>query len=125
MATPTRNSDGRLRIPRAYVVSLQLAEGSEHYTQLERILTQFENYCTVTQSVRDGIGWGDGQDAHGRTLLGDKATKPAPEGAQRPRPAHPTPEAVARSRGRARCNALGSPPACRRRGPFPRPAGTT
>lgn len=73
VATPTRNADGRLRIPKAFV-TLQLAEGNEHYTQLERILTQFENYCTVTQSVRDGIEVEvTVKDAHGRTLLGDKS----------------------------------------------------
>ena len=50
-ATPSRNADGRLRIPKAFV-TLQLPEGNEDYQHLERILDQFENFCTVTQSVR-------------------------------------------------------------------------
>lgn len=72
-ATPSRNADGRLRIPKAFV-TLQLPEGNEDYQHLERILDQFENFCTVTQSVRHGIEVEvTVKDAHGRTLLGDKS----------------------------------------------------
>lgn len=72
-ATPSRNADGRLRIPKAFV-TLQLPEGNEDYQHLERILDQFENFCTVTESVRHGIEVEvTVKDAHGRTLLGDKS----------------------------------------------------
>jgi organic hydroperoxide reductase OsmC/OhrA len=72
-ATPMRNAEGRWRIPQAFV-ELRLAEGGEAHAQLDRILAQFEQFCIVTQSVREGI---DVQvtvkDAHGRVLLGDKS----------------------------------------------------
>lgn len=72
-ATPSRNAEGRLRIPKAFV-TLQLPEGNENYQHLERILDQFENFCTVTESVRHGIEVEvTVKDAHGRTLLGDKS----------------------------------------------------
>jgi uncharacterized OsmC-like protein len=54
VATPERNAEGRLRIPKASV-TLHLAESSDAYQRLDRILEQFENFCVVTQSVRDGI----------------------------------------------------------------------
>ncbi|MCC6202611.1 MAG: OsmC family protein [Gammaproteobacteria bacterium] len=70
-ATPERNAEGRLRIPKARV-TLQLADGQEAYQHLDRILAQFENFCVVTQSVRDGI---DVEvtvlDAAGRVVGGD------------------------------------------------------
>ncbi|HEX5755260.1 MAG TPA: OsmC family protein [Arenimonas sp.] len=63
-----RNSEGRWRIPRAKV-ELQLAEGSEAHPQIERVLAQFEEFCVVTQSVRDGIEVEvEVRDAHG-TLI--------------------------------------------------------
>jgi len=72
-ATPMRNADGRWRIPKAFV-EIRLAEGGEAHAQLDRILAQFEEFCVVTQSVREGI---DVQvtvkDMHGRVLLGDKS----------------------------------------------------
>lgn len=72
-ATPMRNAEGRWRIPQAFV-EIRLAEGGEAHAQLDRILAQFEEFCLVTQSVREGI---DVQvtvkDAHGRVLLGDKS----------------------------------------------------
>lgn len=49
-----RNASGRWRIPRARV-ELTLAEHSGAHQQLDRILAQFEDFCVVTQSVRDGI----------------------------------------------------------------------
>ncbi|MBN6152299.1 OsmC family protein [Xanthomonas sp. AmX2] len=72
-ATPTRNPEGYWRIPQASV-ELQLPAGNEDYAQLQRVLDQFEQFCVVTQSVRQGI---DVQvtvkDAHGNVLLGDKS----------------------------------------------------
>jgi organic hydroperoxide reductase OsmC/OhrA len=72
-ATPLRNAEGRWRIPQAFV-ELQLPEGNEHYQHLDRVLQQFEDFCIVTQSVRQGI---DVQvtvkDAHGHVLVGDKS----------------------------------------------------
>ena len=53
-ATPERNAEGRWRIAHAEI-ELRLAEPGEHHAQLERILQQFENFCVVTQSVREGI----------------------------------------------------------------------
>jgi organic hydroperoxide reductase OsmC/OhrA len=49
-----RNADGRWRIPRAQV-ALHLAEPADAHQQLDRILAQFEQFCVVTQSVRQGI----------------------------------------------------------------------
>jgi len=54
IATPMRNADGLWRIPQASV-ELQLPEGNQDYAQLQRILGQFERFCVVTQSVRQGI----------------------------------------------------------------------
>lgn len=53
-ARAERNDAGRWRIPRA-VVRLTLAEDADAHTQLPRILEQFEQFCVVTQSVREGI----------------------------------------------------------------------
>ncbi|WP_297905171.1 OsmC family protein [Metallibacterium sp.] len=53
-ATPERNAEGRWRIARAEI-ELHLAEPGAQHAQLERILAQFENFCVVTQSVREGI----------------------------------------------------------------------
>jgi uncharacterized OsmC-like protein len=53
-AKQERNAEGRLRIPRAKV-ELRLAEAASEYQHLERILEQFEEFCVVTQSVRDGM----------------------------------------------------------------------
>lgn len=72
-ATPMRNAEGRWRIPRAFV-EIRLAEGSEAHVQLDRILAQFEEFCLVTQSVREGIDVEvTVKDRHGRVLLGDKS----------------------------------------------------
>lgn len=73
VATPMRNAEGRWRIPQA-AVELQLAEGGEAHQHLDRILEQFEQFCVVTQSVRDGIDVAvTVKDAHGRVLWGDKS----------------------------------------------------
>lgn len=53
-ATPERNAAGRWRIARAEI-ELRMAEPGENHAQLERILQQFEQFCVVTQSVREGI----------------------------------------------------------------------
>lgn len=72
-AIPMRNAEGRWRIPQAFV-ELQLPEGNEHYQHLERVLAQFEEFCIVTQSVRQGIDVEvTVKDAHGHVLLGDKS----------------------------------------------------
>lgn len=49
-----RNEAGRWRIPRAKV-SLQLGGDTGSLSQLPRVLEQFEEFCVVTQSVRQGI----------------------------------------------------------------------
>lgn len=53
-AVTERNAQGRLRIPRAKVV-IRLAEPAAELDRFDRVLAQFEQFCTVTQSVRDGI----------------------------------------------------------------------
>ncbi|WP_246109207.1 OsmC family protein [Vulcaniibacterium gelatinicum] len=73
VAVPMRNAEGRWRIPKASV-ELTLAEGGEAHRQLERILAQFEQFCIVTQSVREGIEVDvTVKDVHGRVLLGDRS----------------------------------------------------
>jgi uncharacterized OsmC-like protein len=71
-AVPTRNAQGRWRIPRVDA-TLQLPDANADYQHLERVLDTFEEYCLVTQSVREGI---DVQvtvkDAQGHVLRGDK-----------------------------------------------------
>ena len=49
-----RNEAGRWRIPRARV-EITLAERPDAHKSFERVLAQFEEFCVVTQSVRDGI----------------------------------------------------------------------
>lgn len=72
-ASLVRNAAGRWRIPQAFV-ELQLPEGNEQYQHLDRVLEQFEDFCIVTQSVRQGIDVKvTVKDAHGRILLGDKS----------------------------------------------------
>ena len=72
-AVPMRNAEGRWRIAQAFV-ELQLPDGNEHYQRLDRVLEQFEQFCIVTQSVRDGIDVSvTVVDAHGHVLLGDKS----------------------------------------------------
>ena len=53
-ADTMRNPRGRLRIGRI-VVEIALAEAATAYAQIERILAQFEDFCTVTESVRAGV----------------------------------------------------------------------
>ena len=71
----TRNDAGRWRIPKARV-EITLAEHPGEHKQLERVLAQFEDFCVVTQSVRDGIDVEvEVRDADGRVLLGDKSNE--------------------------------------------------
>ena len=68
-----RNEAGRWRIPRARAV-ITLAEHPGAHKQFDRILQQFEQFCVVTQSVRDGIDVQvEVRDADGHVLLGDRS----------------------------------------------------
>lgn len=70
-----RNAEGRWRIPRARV-EITLAEHPGVHQQFERVLAQFEHFCVVTQSVREGIDVAvEVRDADGRVLLGDKSNE--------------------------------------------------
>lgn len=70
-----RNAEGRWRIPRARV-EITLAEHPGAHQHFERVLSQFEDFCVVTQSVRDGIDVEvEVRDADGRVLLGDKSNE--------------------------------------------------
>lgn len=53
-ATVARNPGGRWRVPRIEV-DLQLADAAESLQHLNRVLAQFEDFCVVTGSVRQGI----------------------------------------------------------------------
>lgn len=70
-ATPVRNEQGRWRIPTASV-TLRLPGHNADYQRLDRVLAQFEDFCVVTQSVRQGIDVAvNVVDAEGHVLLGD------------------------------------------------------
>lgn len=53
-ATIGRNEDKRLRVT-AVDVALSLGKPAAELQHLERALAQFEDFCTVTQSVRSGM----------------------------------------------------------------------
>ncbi|HET6553575.1 MAG TPA: OsmC family protein [Dyella sp.] len=53
-ATLARNEQGRWRITHIGV-DLQLSDKAELLEHLDRVLAQFEDFCIVTQSVRQGI----------------------------------------------------------------------
>jgi uncharacterized OsmC-like protein len=53
-ADHARNEKGRLRIGKV-AVEITLPEAASEYMQIERILAQFEAFCTVTGSVRAGV----------------------------------------------------------------------
>lgn len=53
-AEHARNEHRRLRIGRVRV-EISLPEASADYTQIDRILAEFEDFCTVTESVRAGV----------------------------------------------------------------------
>lgn len=49
-----RNSEGRVRVL-AMTAKLKLGVPADQLQHLDRVLTQFESFCTVTQSVGQGI----------------------------------------------------------------------
>jgi uncharacterized OsmC-like protein len=49
-----RNESNRLRVQQIDV-AIQLGKEGAEFTYLDRVLGQFENFCTVTQSVQAGI----------------------------------------------------------------------
>ena len=49
-----RNADNRLRIERIEV-RLTLAQPADTLAHLDRVLSQFEQFCTVSMSVKQGI----------------------------------------------------------------------
>ncbi|HEX2012728.1 MAG TPA: OsmC family protein [Roseateles sp.] len=49
-----RNAEGRMRVL-AIAARLQLGVPAASLAHLDRVLEQFESYCTVTQSVRSAI----------------------------------------------------------------------
>ena len=53
-ATLERNSSGRLRVGHISV-ELGMTHPAASMQHLERLLAQFEDFCTVTQSVRAGV----------------------------------------------------------------------
>lgn len=72
-ALPVRNASGRWRMPTAQV-ELHLAGHAADYPHLERVLETFEDFCIVTQSVRDGIDVEvTVRDVDGRILKGDRS----------------------------------------------------
>jgi organic hydroperoxide reductase OsmC/OhrA len=49
-----RNEQKRLRV--AHIdVAIELPDAAADYAQIERLLEQFENFCVVTESVRQGV----------------------------------------------------------------------
>lgn len=72
-ALPSRNEHGRWRIASAKAV-LHLPGHNADYHNLDRVLAQFEDFCVVTQSVRQGIDVEVSVlDGEGRVLFGDKS----------------------------------------------------
>lgn len=49
-----RNARGRLRVGRISA-DIRLPEAATEYAHVERLLAQFEDFCTVTESVRAGV----------------------------------------------------------------------
>lgn len=49
-----RNAERRLRV-QDITVAIHLGNAADSIESLDRILTQFEDFCTVSQSVRQGI----------------------------------------------------------------------
>lgn len=70
-----RNEQGRLRVGHIHA-DVRLAEAGAAHQSLERILAQFENFCVVTESVREGIDVSvsitdaEGVQLHGATRMG-------------------------------------------------------
>lgn len=57
VAKKVRNAEGRWRIPHAEV-TIQLSDKADAFEHLGRVVDQFEEFCIVTQSVREGIDVG-------------------------------------------------------------------
>ncbi|HNR84054.1 OsmC family protein [Ottowia sp.] len=73
-ATPQRNEQGRWRLPTASV-TLRLPGHGADLHNLDRVLAQFEDFCIVTQSVRQGIEVAvTVVDSDGAVLLGNAGT---------------------------------------------------
>lgn len=53
-ADHVRNEHKRLRIGQV-AVEISLPDASTDYASIDRILAEFENFCTVTESVRAGV----------------------------------------------------------------------
>ena len=49
-----RNDKGRIRIGRIEV-TIRMAEDAATFQHMDRCLAQFEDFCVVTESVRQGI----------------------------------------------------------------------
>ena len=54
LASKARNENGLWRIPRAEV-AIHLSEPAAGLERFDRVLAQFEEFCIVTQSVREGM----------------------------------------------------------------------
>ena len=67
-ATLARNSEGRLRVA-GIEVAIDLGAPASSLRLLERALSQFEDFCVVTQSVRAAIPVGVRVFDHSGTLL--------------------------------------------------------
>jgi uncharacterized OsmC-like protein len=69
-ASVGRNEQGRLRIT-GITVDIQLEKPGSDYEHLDRILGQFEQFCTVSMSVQQGIPVAVRvQDGNGQPLKG-------------------------------------------------------
>jgi uncharacterized OsmC-like protein len=49
-----RNEEGRLRV-KGIEVSIELGAEASALPKIERVISQFENFCTVSESVKSGI----------------------------------------------------------------------
>ncbi|MDX1492110.1 MAG: OsmC family protein [Pseudohongiellaceae bacterium] len=64
--------DGLLRITH-FSVDINLGVASDTLQNIDKVLTQFENFCTVTQSVRRGIAVDvNVSDSEGKSLLSQR-----------------------------------------------------
>ena len=74
-ATLARNPGGRWRVAHIQA-ELRLAEAAADHAQLERLLAQFEDFCIVTESVRQGVPVTVAvSDAQGQRLHGPGAAE--------------------------------------------------
>ncbi|MCC7068410.1 MAG: OsmC family protein [Burkholderiales bacterium] len=75
-ATPTRNERNRLRIS-LIEVTIRLGQPAAAMTSIERVLAQFEDFCTVTSSVRGAIRVAVTIEDHDGTVLHRSEGTPA------------------------------------------------